>query len=225
MGESEREVRVRRYAALADPVRLTIVDELVASDRSPIELRRLVGVESNLLAHHLDVLEQVGMINRSRSSGDGRRRYVHLEHSALDGLQPGMTRVAGRALFVCTRNSARSQLGAALWRSVTKSAAESAGTHPADRVHPGAVAAARRAKLPLEASVPRSIDEVRTLPSLVITVCDQAHEELDAPDSWLHWSIPDPIADGSAAAFDATVRELRRRIHGLVSQPVRREHA
>lgn len=216
MSESDIGVRVRRFAALADPVRLMIVDELVASDRSPIELRRLVGIESNLLAHHLDVLEQVGMINRSRSSGDGRRRYVHLERSALEGFQPGLHRAPARALFVCTRNSARSQLAAALWRSTTNRPAESAGTHPADRVHPGAVSAARRAKLPLGASEPRSIGDVAKMPPLVITVCDQAHEELDPPDSWLHWSIPDPVAVGSAQAFDATVRQLRQRIDALV---------
>lgn len=209
-------MRARRHAALSDPIRLMIVDELVASDRSPVELRRLVGIESNLLAHHLDVLEQVGMINRSRSSGDGRRRYVHLKVSALDGLQPGERRQPERALFVCTRNSARSQLAAALWRSVTSQIAESAGTHPVSKVDPGAVAAARRAELPLGASVPRSINQIDVLPPLVITVCDQAHEELDAPDAWLHWSIPDPVAVGSAAAFDATVRELRHRIDGLV---------
>ena len=218
VSEDQVAIRARRHAALADPMRLMIVDELRASDRSPVELRRLVRVESNLLAHHLDVLEQVGMINRSRSSGDGRRRYVHLEMSALEGLQPGWRRQAERALFVCTRNSARSQLAAALWRSVTSQAAESAGTHPAPKVDPGAVAAARRAKLPLAASVPRSIDELEALPRLVITVCDQAHEELDAPENWLHWSIPDPVAVGSAAAFDATVRELRHRIDGLVER-------
>ena len=180
-----------------------------------MELRRLIGIESNLLAHHLDVLEHAGIISRVRSSGDGRRRYVRLDRPALIalGLQP-MPAAAG-ALFVCTRNSARSQLAAALWRSVTRLPAESAGTHPADQVHPGAVAAARRAKLVLAASEPRSIDEVVRMPPLVITVCDQAHEELDPPERWLHWSMPDPVAIGSPAAFDATVRELRQRIGGL----------
>ena len=206
------EIRARRHAALGDPVRLAIVDSLAASDRSPVELRRLIGIESNLLAHHLDVLEHAGIISRVRSSGDGRRRYVRLDRPALIalGLQP-MPAAAG-ALFVCTRNSARSQLAAALWRSVTRHPAESAGTHPADQVHPGAVAAARRAKLVLAASEPRSINEVARVPPLVITVCDQAHEELDPPETWLHWSIPDPVAIGSQAAFDATVRELRQRI-------------
>ena len=43
---------------------------------------------SNLLAHHLDVLEAAGLIERSRSSGDGRRRYVHLIHARLEHLGP-----------------------------------------------------------------------------------------------------------------------------------------
>ncbi|MEZ5269751.1 MAG: winged helix-turn-helix domain-containing protein [Microthrixaceae bacterium] len=73
--------RAARHAALGDPVRLSVVDELVVSDRSPVELSRLVGIESNLLAHHLDILEEAGLIERSRSSGDGRRRYVHLRRS------------------------------------------------------------------------------------------------------------------------------------------------
>ena len=50
----------------------------------------------------------------------------------------------------------------------------------------------------------------------MITVCDQAHEELDPPDDWLHWSIPDPVAAGTAKAFDATVDELRDRIGALL---------
>lgn len=197
-------------------MRLAIVDELVASDRAPVELRRLIGIESNLLAHHLDVLEEVGMIKRSRSSGDGRRRYVHLLHESFVGLAPGHRVAPRRALFVCTRNSARSQLAAALWEEMTQAQAASAGTHPAARVHPGAVAAARRAGLDLTATTPQTLAAAGEIPDLVVTVCDQAHEELDPDDSWLHWSIADPVVVGSRKAFDATVAELRVRIAALV---------
>lgn len=216
--ESSLELRAARHAALGDPVRLAIVDELALSDRAPVELRRLVGLESNLLAHHLDVLESVGMISRSRSSGDGRRRYVHLVHSSLQGLRPGGSVAAARALFVCTRNSARSQLAAALWRSLACVPADSAGTHPADRVHPGAAAAARRAGLDLAGATPRTLEQVGKIPSLVVTVCDQAHEELAPDDTWLHWSIPDPVADGGRRAFDATLETLRERIGVLIGE-------
>ena len=93
-------------------MRLAIADELTESDRSPVELRRRLGLESNLLAHHLDVLERVGLIERKPSSGDGRRRYVRLVRASLDGLAPGHPARTGSALFVCTANSARSQLAA-----------------------------------------------------------------------------------------------------------------
>lgn len=206
------DVRAARHAALGDPVRLRIVDELAVSDRAPVELRQRLGIESNLLAHHLDVLDDVGLIVRSRSSGDGRRRYVHLLRDVYDrvGLRPRIE--PQRALFVCTANSARSQLAAALWRGITAAPASSAGTHPADRVHPGAVAAARRAGVDLSTATPTALSSLRQVPSLVITVCDRAYEELAAPDGWLHWSIPDPVPAGTKAAFDATVTELIERM-------------
>jgi ArsR family transcriptional regulator, arsenate/arsenite/antimonite-responsive transcriptional repressor / arsenate reductase (thioredoxin) len=211
------ELRAQRHAALGDPIRLAIVDELVASDRAPGELQRQFGVSSNLLAHHLDVLEQVGLINRSRSSGDGRRRYVHLHCNALEALTAGRRRPAERALFVCTHNSARSQLAAALWTQLTHEPADSAGTHPADRVHPGAVAAARRAGLDLTRARPKQLDDIADRPALVVTVCDRAHEELGVDPARLHWSVPDPVATPKRAAFDATVTELRTRISHLVA--------
>jgi protein-tyrosine-phosphatase/DNA-binding transcriptional ArsR family regulator len=210
-------LRAQRHAALGDPTRLAIVDELATSDRAPVELQRLTGISSNLLAHHLDVLEEVGLITRSRSSGDGRRRYVHLHRDGLSDLTPGRRRRAQRALFVCTHNSARSQLAAGLWTQLTSQPAESAGTHPADRVHPGAVAAARRAGLDLKDAEPRHLDDVASPPALVVTVCDRAHEELAHDPARLHWSVRDPVPTPTKAAFDATVDELRTRIQALVA--------
>ena len=214
--ENSVEERAAVHAALGDPVRLAMVDELAVSDRSPIELRRLVGIESNLLAHHLDVLEGVGLIERSRSSGDGRRRYVHLLRDALDGLVPGKPVEIGPALFICSANSARSQLAAALWSELTGAPAESAGTHPAERVHPAAVAAAERAGLDLSDAEPRELAPGGALPPLVVTVGDRAHEEVTGDESWLHWSIPDPVPVGTKAAFDAALRELRERIESVL---------
>lgn len=215
------EMRAARHAALGDPVRLRIVDELAVSDRAPVELRHQLGIESNLLAHHLDVLEDVGLINRSRSSGDGRRRYVHLERGVYDCVGVRARVRAQRALFVCTKNSARSQLAAALWRQLTHAPASSAGTHPAERIDPGAVAAAERGGLILDTAGPRALSSVKRVPDLVVTVCDQAYEELDGPAGWLHWSVPDPVPLGTKAAFDATVTELRDRI---TSVTVVKEH-
>lgn len=208
----EVELRARRHTALGDPARLAIVDELTVSDRAPIELREMLDIPGNLLAHHLDVLEDVGLIERTRSSGDGRRRYVHLVLDALDGLAPHREIAQGSALFVCTANSARSQLAAALWRDVLDEPAYSAGTHPAETVSTGAVAAAKRAGLDLTRATPQHLDDIAATPALVITVCDQAHEELEGHPDWLHWSIPDPVPVNTKAAYDGVVAELRERI-------------
>ena len=208
--------RARLHAALSEPLRLAIVDELACSDRSPKELIELFDVPTNLLSHHLDVLASVGVIERIVSSGDRRRRYIRLEGAPLAELGVATARRGGRVLFVCSHNSARSQLAAALWTSRTGEPATSAGTHPVDRVHPGAVAAARRAGLDLTDAAPTMLDRVDDK-DLVVTVCDRAHEELDPEPTWLHWSTPDPVRVGSDAVFDATVRELDTRIHTLAT--------
>ena len=197
-------------------MRLALVDELAVSDRSPVELCRRLVIGSNLLAHHLDVLEAAGLIERSRSSGDGRRRYIHLRHDTLAGLWPGRPVAVGPAMFVCTANSARSQLAAAMWQDLTGATARSAGTRPAERVHPGAVAAARRAGLDLSDARPRRFAPEERLPALTVTVCDRAHEELPPGATQWHWSIPDPVPVGTAEAFDAVVRELRERIGAVL---------
>jgi ArsR family transcriptional regulator, arsenate/arsenite/antimonite-responsive transcriptional repressor / arsenate reductase (thioredoxin) len=218
MRTDDLDLRAARHRAMGDPVRLAILDELAGSDRAPVELQHLVGIPSNLLAHHLDVLEAVGLIGRTRSSGDGRRRYVHLHGDTAAGLEPRSHAAPSAALFVCTRNSARSQLAAAIWRDVTHLPAASAGTHPAERVHPGAVAAARRVGLDLSGARPRQLSSLTELPPLVVTVCDRAHEELPADVTRLHWSIADPVAAGRAAAFDATVAELRHRVGAITAR-------
>jgi ArsR family transcriptional regulator, arsenate/arsenite/antimonite-responsive transcriptional repressor / arsenate reductase (thioredoxin) len=195
-------------------VRLAIVDDLVSSDRTSLELQARSGLASNSLAYHLDVLERAGLITRCPSNGDRRRRYVCLVPSALP--ETPMQRVGtGSALFICTRNSARSQLAAALWQQLTENTALSAGTHPADRIHRGAIAAGRRAGLDLSESRPRALDDLAEPPELVVTVCDRAHEELAPGRDWLHWSLPDPVEVGTSSAFDATVRALRERIARL----------
>jgi len=70
--------RAQFHTALGDPGRLAIVDALALSDLSPGDLAQLLGIASNLLAHHLRVLEQAGVVRRSKSEGDGRRSYVRL---------------------------------------------------------------------------------------------------------------------------------------------------
>jgi protein-tyrosine-phosphatase len=199
------------HSALGEPARLAIVEELVISDRAPKELGERLGLPSNLLAHHLAVLEGAGLIERTASTGDGRRKYVHLLHRRAFGFGVAGRTELGEMLFVCTHNSARSQLAAALWTARTGWRARSAGTRPAVRVHRGAVAAARRAGLSLVDTVPSALGAVPA-GMQVVTVCDLVHEELDASAEWWHWSIPDPTERGDAAAFDRVVMELDERI-------------
>jgi protein-tyrosine-phosphatase len=212
--------RARVHAALAEPARLRIVDHLGLGDASPSELQALVGLPSNLLAHHLQVLERAGVVTRRRSESDRRRSYLRLVPAALGGLLPGSVTAVPRVVFVCTANSARSQLAAALWTRASPVPVASAGTHPADRVAPGAVAAARRHGLRLAAGGPRRLDEIHRPGDLLVTVCDHAHEVLAhdahaAPDAALHWSVPDPVAVGTRRAFDAAYAELETRITHL----------
>ena len=94
-------------------------------------------IPSNLLAHHLDVLEDAGLIERSRSSGDGRRRYVHLRPGALDHLRTELDRCSRSRRCSCappTRPAPSSPPPSG--RALTDATAESAGTHPAERRPP-----------------------------------------------------------------------------------------
>lgn len=195
---------------MAEPARLLIVDTLRTGDATPGELARILEMPSNLLAHHLNVLQSEGLTQRHRSEGDRRRSYISLNAGVLDLLTPTTVRQAARVLFVCTANSARSHLAAALWRRASHVPAASAGTHPADAMHPGAVATAKRHELPLPRRRPQHVNDVRTAADYVITVCDSAHEELDDTD--LHWSIPDPVRIGSPAEFDRAYQQLAHRI-------------
>jgi ArsR family transcriptional regulator, arsenate/arsenite/antimonite-responsive transcriptional repressor / arsenate reductase (thioredoxin) len=206
--------RAAVHAALADPGRLQIIDTLGAGDTSPSELAAMLAMPSNLLAHHVRVLEQAGLITRRRSDGDRRRTYLQLIPGALESLIHPAARTARRVLFVCTANSARSHLAAALWRRAGNLPAASAGTHPAARIDPGAIAAARRHRLPMRRLRPRHISDVQHDGDLLVTVCDLAHEELGRQAA-VHWSVPDPVPVGDPASFDAALAELSRRIERL----------
>ncbi|MEU6134099.1 ArsR family transcriptional regulator [Nocardioides sp. NPDC047086] len=210
------ERRAKVHAALGDPVRLRIVDSLQTSDASPTELAGMLNVPSNLFAHHVQALVSAGVVSRHHSEGDRRRTYLHLEQDTLESLGTASpVAVPRRVLFVCTGNSARSHLAAALWRQVSAIPAASAGTHPADRINPGTVDAAARHDLDLPIVEPAQMDEVLDPGDLVITVCDRAHETPKVPGE-LHWSIPDPV-DKGPEAFDAAYLELERRVRALAS--------
>lgn len=235
------EQRVAALTALADPVRLRIMDLLEVGDASPGELRTELALPSNLVAHHLKVLEQAGLVSRHRSHADKRRSYVRVHHAQLANLLPRAASAAAdetlgaaeRVVFVCTANSARSQLAAALWHRVSSIPVASGGTHPGAAIAAGAVAAARRHGLALVQERPQSLEGLLCDGDYVVTVCDAAHEELGADrsparlqveresDSPLrlagvsHWSIPDPVTIGTSAAFDVAYDDIAGRVADL----------
>lgn len=174
-------------------------------------VQRELGISSAL---HLGALERAGFLTRVRSEADRRRTYLRLTPGAFDGLLPTPALAARRVVFVCTGNSARSQLAAALWRQASAVPATSAGTHPAERVEPGVIAAAERHGLNIADATPQALDGVIEGADLVVTVCDGAHEELGAAGR-VHWSVPDPMHEGTDAAFEdiaARIGELLPRV-------------
>ena len=217
MVELSRAQRAAMHAALGEPGRLAIVDALALTDASPSELGPALGMPSNLLAHHLGVLEHAGVIVRGRSEADRRRTYVQLSPDALGFVDTPTSQNVPRVVFVCTQNSARSQLAAALWASRAVLPVASAGTRPAPRVHPRAVSTARRHGLELRRAATAHVRDVIRPGDLVVAVCDHAYEELAGDGaSQLHWSIPDPARSGSTAAFDRAFHILSDRVGRLV---------
>jgi len=242
--KNDRSERAAKHAALGDPTRLEIVDLLTLGDLSPTELQQRLGISSNLLAHHLGLLEREGIVGRRRSDADRRRSYVRLVPHGLEGLAPTSAAAPRRVVFVCTANSARSQLAEAIWmqsawaqapdaqktgarnpdaqnpnaqntvRSCSIPAA-SAGIRPAEAIEPGAIETARRHGLVLPSRAPRHVEDVIEDEDCVITVCDTAHEELPTMGGGLHWSVPDPVPIGTEAAFDAAFEDIAQRIGEL----------
>ncbi len=216
---SDLERRAVRHAALADVTRLAVMDALALGDRSPSALQELVGLPSNLLAHHLMVLEDAGLVARRRSEGDGRRTYLTLAPHEASAPPPIDPIAVDRVVFVCSANSARSQLAAALWAESSAVPVASAGTHPAEAIAEGARLVAERRHLSLLSSSPTSLDDVAADGDFVVAVCDNAYEALRTAVS-LHWSVPDPVRHGDETAFDAAYVELRRRIATLAPRLV-----
>lgn len=216
LGVEPLEWRAAGHAALSDVGRLRVVDSLEVGDISPRDLAASLGMTSNLLAHHLKVLEAAGLVRRLPSESDGRRTYVRLVPEALAALRrfPSPALPAGRVVFVCSGNSARSQLAAALWAHRTGRPVASAGTRPAARIHPGTVRVARSHGLRLLADRPASTTEVLDADDVIITVCDSADREVEIGHT--HWSVPDPVRVGTPAAFERTLGDLTSRIDGWV---------
>ena len=211
--KSSTEDRARIFAALGDSRRLAIAETLVASHRTPGELMEVTGLSSSLLAHHLDILENAGVTYRIGGTADRRKRFIALVDSIRILLSPPV--VKGPILFVCSQNSARSQLASAIWCSEVGGTASSAGTNPASAVHPLAIEVASGHGVDLSKSRPRRLTDSGLRNSTVITVCDQAHDEIPNPLRRLHWSIPDPAISGRKRDFESTYNQLSKIIKSM----------
>jgi arsenate reductase len=121
-----------------------------------------------------------------------------------------------RVLFLCTGNSARSQMAEGLVNHFLGDTWEafSAGTKPSGSVHPLAVQAMAELGIDLSAHRTKSTDEYRDVAfDCVITVCDRAARNCPA---WLgkglvkHIGFPDPAAaEGSEEERLAMFRQVR----------------
>ncbi|NUR98853.1 MAG: ArsR family transcriptional regulator, partial [Kribbellaceae bacterium] len=112
----------------------------------------------------------------------------------------------------------------AIWTRRSRVPAASAGTRPAERVHPRAVKVARRRGLdPGRWRTAQVVDVVKPN-DLVIAVCDIAYEQLPAgARPRVHWSVPDPAPADTDAAFEAAYDELAGRIDRLAPLVARQE--
>ena len=136
-----------------------------------------------------------------------------------------------RLLFLCTGNSARSQMAEAVMsrKGTGRFDAQSAGSHPAVQVNPLAIAALREAGIEWRGHSPRRVDGLEREPwDFVITVCDKAREScpvFPGQPVVAHWGMPDPaevVGDEATrrAAFRDAYLLLRRRIDLLLALPL-----
>ena len=135
------------------------------------------------------------------------------------------------ALFLCTGNSARSQMAEALINVMSRGAFRgySAGSQPAGRVQPLAAKMIADLGYPAESLRSKSWDEFvgpdAPRMDFVITVCDNAAGEVcpvwPGQPALAHWGIPDPArTPDDPEAFKQAWLILRRRIELLLALPL-----
>ncbi len=203
----------------------------------------------SLVSYHLGQLRVGGLVRTRRSSADGRDTYYTIDLTACGeqlraaggALHPGLRLVAeprsapranGRArrrprvLFLCTGNSARSQIAEALLVQMSQGTidAASAGSNPKP-LHQNAVRVMAERGVDISANRTKRLGEfVAQRFDVVITLCDKVREvcpEFPSGPRLAHWSLPDPALAGptqraSYAAFERTTEELAIRIGFLL---------
>lgn len=230
---------VTLFKLLGHELRWQIVQHLARGDYRVQDLAPLLKAAPNLISYHLRQLEQAALVEERQSDADGREVFFHLDPTRLhqlyqeagSALHPAFARSGEggpparvppvRVLFLCTHNSARSQIAEALLRHHSKGAVEvaSAGTQPT-AVHPLTLETLRQAHIPAGQLQAKQVDTLLGQQfTYVVTVCDQAHEICPSfPDApvHLHWSLPDPLGfpDGpeQRQAFERTLLQLSTQI-------------
>ncbi len=234
------------------PVRWQLLSELARSDRQVRELTALIGQRQSLTSYHLGQLRGAGLVTMRRSSADRRDTYYSLDLAACRdllaeagaALHPGLRLVptalrptAGepgkppaqppvRVLFLCTGNSARSQMAEAIVERLGggRVRAASAGSHP-KALHPHAVRVMSESGIDISGRHAKHLSEfVEQRFDHVISLCDRVREvcpEFPGPPAVAHWSIPDPAAEVTAGeasyqAFVRTADELTTRVQFLL---------
>ena len=246
---------------VAHPVRWRLLRELVHSDRAVRELMELLDEPQSLVSYHLGQLRAGELVSRRRSSADRRDSYYSVDltrcaqllQGAGGALHPGLwltpaqpgtpgstgrSRRRPRVLFLCTGNSARSQIAEALLERLSAGTVEasSAGSHPKP-LHPHAVRVMRKHDIDISGRRTKHLSEFLSQRfDFVITLCDRVREicpEFPAHPDLVHWSIPDPALEGPTdpanyRAFERTASELETRIRFLLSvinEPPKRRSA
>ena len=232
---------------LGDPLRWRLAVELARSDRRVGELVALVEKPQSLVSYHLAELKRGGLVSTRRSSADGRDIYYRAElgrcrdllastsqrlHPALSlapasGRAVASRRARPRVLFLCTGNSARSQIAEALVheRSAGAVEARSAGSHP-KVLHPNAVRVLAGRGIDISGRPTKSLTRfARSRFDRVITLCDKVREVCpDFPGAPItaHWSIADPADPGADdettyPAFQHVADEIEDRVALLLA--------
>jgi protein-tyrosine-phosphatase/DNA-binding transcriptional ArsR family regulator len=224
------------------PLRWRLMRELARSDRRVGELCELAGRRQSLVSYHLRRLRDGGLVSLRRSAADGRDSYYVLDlarcgellQGAGVALHPGLAPAhpsagpgtAARVLFLCTGNSARSQIAEALCERLSGGAvrAVSAGSHPKP-LHPNAVRVMHDRGIDLSGRRSKPLSEFAgDRFDHVITLCDRVREvcpEFPGAPALIHWSIPDPAREpgddeATLPAFERTAAELETRIGFLI---------
>jgi ArsR family transcriptional regulator, arsenate/arsenite/antimonite-responsive transcriptional repressor / arsenate reductase (thioredoxin) len=228
------------------PVRWRLLSELAHSDRRVGELCSRLCSPQSLVSYHLARLRAERVVFGRRSSADGRDTYYMLDldrcRELLAGagvaLHPGLRLERGarqrgskrgrpvRVLFLCTGNSARSQIAEALAEHLSDGAVDavSAGSAPKP-LHPNAVRVLAERGIDIAGRRSKHLDEFAgSRFGYVVSLCDRVREVCpefpDHPDL-IHWSVPEPsreagLSGDSYPAFQRALAELETRVGFLL---------